>query len=75
PVRGPTGFVFCVAGGAAAPHAAPLITWFRVNGQVADETSEEFVRLLVAWAEHARVPPLDARALEDELALWRRGEL
>ncbi|MBN6051034.1 hypothetical protein JYK22_03720, partial [Nonomuraea sp. RK-328] len=75
PVQGRTGIVLCEHCDADAPSAAPLITWFHVNGQVEDDTSEEFLRVLVAWAGHAQVPTLDAPALEEELSMWRRGEL
>ncbi|MFI7642944.1 DUF6300 family protein [Nonomuraea sp. NPDC049400] len=75
PVDGQTGVVLCAACDAQAPHAAPLITWFHVNGNVENETSEEFVRLLVAWAENASVPPLDEGRLDEEISLWRSGSL
>ncbi|TMR96646.1 hypothetical protein EJK15_22385 [Nonomuraea basaltis] len=74
-VEGRTGFVLCATCDAAAPGAAPLITWFHVHGQVEQEYSEEFVRLLVAWTEQVSVPPLDEHLLETEIELSRRGEL
>ncbi|GAA2311499.1 hypothetical protein GCM10010149_72740 [Nonomuraea roseoviolacea subsp. roseoviolacea] len=75
PVRSRTGIVLCERCDADTPHAAPLITWFHVHGRVRDDTGAEFARVLRAWAEHAEVPPLDERALEDEIALWGRGAL
>ncbi|MFI6705398.1 DUF6300 family protein [Nonomuraea sp. NPDC050478] len=72
-VEGRTEVVLCAACDAEVPGAAALITWFHVHGQVED--SEEFVRLLVAWAEQVSVPPLDEQRLEAEIELWRNGEL
>ncbi|MER6949170.1 DUF6300 family protein [Nonomuraea sp. NPDC000554] len=72
---GCTGVVLCAACDTAAPHAAPLITWFQVHGQVNGGNSEEFVRLAVAWADDLSVPPLDEQELESEFDRWRRGEL
>lgn len=60
---------------ASVPQAAPLITWFHVNGGAEEDTSQEFARLLVAWAEHAAVSTLDPQRLEEEIALWRDDEL
>ncbi|WP_433437186.1 DUF6300 family protein [Nonomuraea sp. CA-141351] len=74
-VDGRNGVVLCAACDAQAPHAAPLFTWFHVNSGVERETSEEFVRLLVAWAESASVPPLDEGRLDEEISLWRSGSL
>lgn len=65
-VEGRSAVVLCGPCDADAPHAAPLITWFHVNGSVQDDSSEEFVRLLLMWAEHAAVPRLDEQALEEE---------
>ncbi|MFB4276106.1 DUF6300 family protein [Nonomuraea sp. MTCD27] len=73
-VRGYGGVVLCPECDADKPHAAPLITWFHVNGQ-ADDGDEEFVRLLVAWAAGVFVPMLDERALEAEVEQRRRGGL
>ncbi|MFC5827971.1 DUF6300 family protein [Nonomuraea insulae] len=71
PVNGYTGVVLCPECDASTPHAAPLITWFHVNGQ-ADEEDEGFVSLLVAWATSIFVPTLDEQALDDEIDRWRR---
>ncbi|MFC4012751.1 DUF6300 family protein [Nonomuraea purpurea] len=59
---------------AHASHAAALITWFQVNGQAGDGATE-FVQLLVEWATSVLVPPLDEVQLQEEIELWRRGEL
>lgn len=74
-VDGRNGVVLCGGCHDDVPHAAALITWFQVNGSVEDDTSEEFARLLVAWAEHVEAPALDEQALEDEIAQWRNGDL
>ncbi|WP_336214866.1 DUF6300 family protein [Nonomuraea sp. LPB2021202275-12-8] len=74
-VQGRTGVVLCATCDVDAPGAAALITWFHVHGQVEEEDSEEFVRLLVAWAEQVSVPPLDEQRLETEIDMWRRGNL
>ncbi|MBF8192569.1 hypothetical protein ITP53_44195 [Nonomuraea sp. K274] len=75
PVDGRTGVVLCATCDASAPHAAPLITWFRVHGHVADQRGKEFVRLLVAWAGSVSVSPLDERTLDEEIGQWRNGSL
>ncbi|WP_344836394.1 DUF6300 family protein [Nonomuraea dietziae] len=74
-VQGRNGVVLCATCDADQPHAAALITWFHVNGQVEVGAEHEFKRLLVAWAEHVHVPLLDERALTEEAALWQEGEL
>ena len=73
-VEGYSGVVLCPECDARTPHAAPLITWFHVNGQ-ADDEDAEFVELLVAWATTAFVPELEQRALGDEIDRWRRSSL
>jgi hypothetical protein len=52
--------------------AAPLISWFHVNG-AADDGDPDFVRLFVAWARRAFVPALPERALADAIELCRQG--
>ncbi|WP_219505292.1 DUF6300 family protein [Nonomuraea ceibae] len=74
-VEGRTGVVLCAGCDADAPGAAPLITWFHVHGQAQEQDSEEFARLLVAWAEQVAVPPLDEQRLDTEIEMWRRGDL
>ncbi|MFD8531550.1 DUF6300 family protein [Streptosporangium canum] len=74
-VRGWVTVVLCADCDADAPHSAPLITWFHVNGIIDADNSGEFVKLLHSWAEHVRVPDLDEAALEREIDAWRRGEL
>ncbi|MET7335978.1 DUF6300 family protein [Nonomuraea sp. NPDC005650] len=73
-VEGYTGVVLCPACDTQDLHAAPLITWFHVNGEANDE-DQEFVRLFIAWATNVFVPMLNEQALEDEIEQWRRGEL
>ncbi|MFG1706133.1 DUF6300 family protein [Nonomuraea sp. M3C6] len=71
---GRNGVVLCAGCDARVPHAAPLITWFHVHG-VADDGDDEFVRLLVAWAQHVHGSALDMDALDAEAELWRHGLL
>ncbi|SEG65486.1 hypothetical protein SAMN05444920_103736 [Nonomuraea solani] len=72
-VEGYSGVVLCGSCDADRPHAAALITWFHVHGR-ADDTDEEFVRLLVAWTAGVVIPALDERALKDEVERWTLGE-
>ncbi|MFI9597885.1 DUF6300 family protein [Nonomuraea sp. NPDC052265] len=74
-VEGRTGVVLCAGCDADAPHAAPLITWFQVHGNVEADTSDEFARLLTVWAEHVSVAPLDTDGLNAEVEQFRRGDL
>ncbi|MEV5896345.1 DUF6300 family protein [Nonomuraea fuscirosea] len=71
-VEGYSGVVLCPDCDARQAHAAPLISWFHVNGE-ADDGDPDFVRLFVAWASQAFVPTLNERALEDEIELCREG--
>ncbi|MEV0384690.1 DUF6300 family protein [Nonomuraea sp. NPDC050643] len=78
-VEGYIGVVLCPDCNARDRHAAPLITWFHVNG-AADDEDAEFVRLLVAWAAGVFVPALDERALgertlREETERRRLGDL
>ncbi|MET9251499.1 DUF6300 family protein [Nonomuraea sp. NPDC003709] len=73
-VEGYTGVVLCSDCDTDDPHAAPLISWFHVNGEPDDE-DHEFVRLFTAWATDVFVPMLNEQALEDEIEQWRRSEL
>ncbi|MGP3959570.1 DUF6300 family protein [Nonomuraea sp. 3N208] len=74
-VDGRTGVVLCAACDAQVPGADALITWFHVYGSVEPDHTEEFARLLVAWAEQVSVPLVDEQQLAAESDLWRRGEL
>lgn len=74
-VHGGVEVVLCADCDADTTHAAPLITWFHVNGTVDTDNDEEFLTLLTDWAKNVRVPKLDEVALEEEIQVWRRGEL
>ncbi|MEV4014286.1 DUF6300 family protein [Nonomuraea angiospora] len=70
-VDGYTGVVLCSDCDPRDLLAAPLISWFHVNGE-ADDEDHEFVRLFIAWATNVFVPMLNEQALEDEIEQWRR---
>jgi hypothetical protein len=67
--------IICEQCDAGQPHAAALITYFHVHGQVTSDTITEFAALAQAWADSITIPPLDHQQLDAEIRAWRDGTL
>jgi hypothetical protein len=57
------------------PGAAPLITYFQVDGQIDAATVSEAAALIHAWAASITIPAADLAQLEAEALAWRSDDL
>ncbi|MGW3498883.1 DUF6300 family protein [Streptomyces sp. NPDC001020] len=67
--------VLCAACDHSDAAATELIALFNGDEQVSLENLETFGGLAVAWVESVRQRMVDETLLQEQHALWRRGEL